>query len=484
MRASAVVMSDARVRAWIRGGVVGLAAIATGLVALAPACTTHQCDSSSYDYYGGRMLDPNTYETNDWNEPWISYPGNVTVTVHFPPGIGRQPLEVVGNVGTSATPNGGAQFMGGDNLAPVAGQLAEEFFVTPTGFSVFNASCAPYFARFVVTFPPVTFTLFGGMGAGANRGLQALGDTWTWDGTQWTEVELASQARAVVGPTARSGITMARAGGTPFFFGGFEGNDFYDNDFWQWDGVSWSPRHWPCTAPDAGSGCIPPIPVPRAYATFAALPHRASAPSAPDKILMFGGKTNTFLTTPPTGELNDTWIWDGNSWTQLDPNAPGPSARWGASAASLDGKVVLFGGQSMGAALGDTWVWDDSPTAGRAGTWMRVDVPNGPVARSLASAASFGNEVVLSGGNDGFQDLGDTWTWDGHTWTQVVGPGPGPRSQAALAAFGQSLLLFGGFRRGVALGDFWSWSGSEWQEVPDLSNSFPPARGAAGATGL
>src|ERR1019366_10115246 len=106
MRASAVVMSDARVRAWIRGGVVGLAAIATGLVALAPACTTHQCDSSSYDYYGGRMLNPNTYETNDWNEPWISYPGNVTVTVHFPPGIGRQPLEVVGNVGMSATPNG------------------------------------------------------------------------------------------------------------------------------------------------------------------------------------------------------------------------------------------------------------------------------------------------------------------------------------------------------------------------------------------
>jgi hypothetical protein len=39
--------------------------------------------------------------------------------------------------------------------------------------------------------------LFGGVGPGMN-----LADTWTWDGTVWTQIDVA-------GPSARAGTAMA-----------------------------------------------------------------------------------------------------------------------------------------------------------------------------------------------------------------------------------------------------------------------------------
>jgi hypothetical protein len=94
--------------------------------------------------------------------------------------------------------------------------------------------------------------------------------------------------------------------------------------------------------------------------------------------LLFGGLEQDGSTV-----LNDTWTWDGTSWTQHD--VVGPSGRWSAAAASLDGTVVVFGGvRSNGAAgaseseLGDTWTWDGV-------SWTRHDVV-GPSARDSAAA--------------------------------------------------------------------------------------------------
>jgi len=490
-------------KAWVACGAAGI--VASTVVALAPGCTTHQCDSSSYDYYGGEMVGPNKYVTSDLNEPWISYGGNVTVHVHFPPGIGRMPLQIDGLVGTSATPNGGQDFVGGDNLSSSAGQLAEEFFASGTGFSALNASCASYFARFVVWFPSVTFTLFGGMGGGGTApamtgtqlwtGVQEFGDTWTWDGSQWTNVNAASVPNQSV-PAPRSGVTLATASGSPFFFGGHvapaadagpdQVDGTYDGAFWQWDGISWTQRFWAC--PGNPKICPPTCcPAGRAYAGFAAMPRQALEDGgATDQILMFGG------TGGSTAPLGDTWIWDGNAWAVAAP-AQSPPPRWGAAMASLNGKAILFGGTADGRTpLADTWIWDNTPP----GSWTQLPAPaTGPSARFLASATAFGNTVVLFGGTDGVQDLDDTWLWDGNAWTQAQVHGPSPRSNASSGVFNvpsAALLLFGGVSRtaarnpgeSAALRDFWAWNGSAWNELPDLDDSFPPARGGAGAAGL
>jgi hypothetical protein len=43
--------------------------------------------------------------------------------------------------------------------------------------------------------------------------------------------------------------------------------------------------------------------------------------------------------------------------------------------------------------------------------------------------------LVLFGGDDGNGDLlSDTWTWDGGSWTQIMGAGPPPRTEAVMAS--------------------------------------------------
>jgi hypothetical protein len=78
--------------------------------------------------------------------------------------------------------------------------------------------------------------------------------------------------------------------------------------------------------------------------------------------------------------------------------------------------VILFGGDGPdGVGLGDTWSWNGS-------TWTQLFPSNSPSARTLAQVAfdSFLNRIVLFGGNqtgDIFYD--DTWVYDGSTWTKI-----------------------------------------------------------------
>jgi len=113
-------------------GAVCLGGAMTGPAATATGCTTHQCDSLSTDFYGGRMTDPNTYETSDWNEDWVDYPGEVTVRVHFPAGNTRVPVSIDSYVGTGLSPNGGPDFQPGESWVLAGGQLAELFFLDQT----------------------------------------------------------------------------------------------------------------------------------------------------------------------------------------------------------------------------------------------------------------------------------------------------------------------------------------------------------------
>jgi len=70
---------------------------------------------------------------------------------------------------------------------------------------------------------------------------------------------------------------------------------------------------------------------------------------------MFGGAGN--------GAAADTWIWDGENWTQKSP-ATVPIARYGHTMAydAAHGQVVMFGGGAANGAgvayLNDTWLWD------------------------------------------------------------------------------------------------------------------------------
>jgi hypothetical protein len=72
------------------------------------------------------------------------------------------------------------------------------------------------------------------------------------------------------------------------------------------------------------------------------------------------------------------------------------------------GKVVLFSGSGDPGLLDDTWTWDGT-------TWTEEHPPRSPLARyglAMAYDAARSN-VVMFGGSP---YVSDTWTWDGTDW--------------------------------------------------------------------
>ena len=84
--------------------------------------------------------------------------------------------------------------------------------------------------------------LFGG-----NDGSGPLADTWTWDGSNWTEQSPSTS------PSARSDASMAYDPGTGqlVLFGGNDGSGPLA-DTWTWDGSNWTEQS-PATSPPARS---------------------------------------------------------------------------------------------------------------------------------------------------------------------------------------------------------------------------------------
>jgi hypothetical protein len=73
--------------------------------------------------------------------------------------------------------------------------------------------------------------------------------------------------------------------------------------------------------------------------------------------------------------------------------------------------------------------------------------------------ASIEGKVLLFGGWAGglgfgnVQLLDDTWEWDGTEWSNLMVSGPTARMQAAMATMGHDLVLFGGDQLQVVQGE-------------------------------
>jgi hypothetical protein len=260
--------------------------------------------------------------------------------------------------------------------------------------------------------------LFGGSTGGSS-----LGDTWTWDGSTWTQV-------SSTGPDARGGASMAydAANGQLILFGGYDGS--YHADTWSWNGSAWillTPAQSPPGREDASMVYDPAI----------------------NQLVLFGGFGNSVL-------LGDTWGWNGSTWTQLASSGPAPR---GASSMAYDpavSQLVLFGGFGSSGDLGDTWVWGGT-------AWAQVFPALSPAVRHGASMAydPDTSQLVLFGGTLGGGSRGDSWTWDGTTWTALSPTvSPPARSFAPMAddPATSQLVLFGGSGNTGNLADTWTFA--------------------------
>ncbi|MGI8552554.1 MAG: Kelch repeat-containing protein [Dehalococcoidia bacterium] len=163
-----------------------------------------------------------------------------------------------------------------------------------------------------------TLVLFGGYVCNGAT-CAAVNDTWTWDGTNWTQQIPAGS------PPARNAASMAydAATSTVVLFGGCCGSAGNFADTWTWNGATWSQKV-PTISPPA-----------RNYAGMA-------YDAAHSQIVLFGGCC-------PNGRANDTWLWDGSTWVLGGP--PLPSAVTGVAPATgptTGGMVVVISGANLG----------------------------------------------------------------------------------------------------------------------------------------
>jgi hypothetical protein len=166
-------------------------------------------------------------------------------------------------------------------------------------------------------------------------------------------------------------------------FGGYSAEEEYPvGDTWEWDGSDWTER-------------AVPGPGPRHGAVMAYDENRR-------RMVLFGGSVDRYSQVI----RNDTWEWDGMTWTQRNPPPPLPLAQLG-SAMAYDAarrRVVLHNNRSL-------WEWDGSAWVTRASAPAMIQ-------HTLVFDASRQRLVALAGRDSNYFSNGRAWEWDGTSWVQ------------------------------------------------------------------
>jgi hypothetical protein len=319
--------------------------------------------------------------------------------------------------------------------------------------------------------------MFGGL-----NGFTAtvLGDTWEYDGTDWTEIFPVASPPA----TAAHGMSFDPSIRRTVMFGGFDSTFLitFDNT-WIYDGTTWIEY--------AGvSSPLPRISMQLVY------------DSTRERLLVFGGDAElgsafTYLMQQDTWEFAastpDPWrevsfIFNDKAidvssgarpasgafgWTTLSPAVAPPARTRGRSVYdSTRNRIVLFGGMGAATRLNDTREWDGYE-------WILISTATSPPIREAQAMVfdTLRSRVVMFGGLDTGGARSDTWVYDGTDWTQLFpGTSPPGREDPAIGydVDRDRIVLFGGLASGSPLADTWEFDGSTWAQV--FPTTSPSAR--------
>jgi hypothetical protein len=290
-------------------------------------------------------------------------------------------------------------------------------------------------------------------------------ETWQWTGSDW---------RLVTDP-ARTAPTLVQGGGV-LAFDQARGELVLSNPVNDHSGTTWGYNGGVWTAYTTGN---PPV------------VGNSSGTGSPNGIFRFGGTVD--FSSIPTGEL---YRRTGTTWAAL-PWTSRPLARTQAGLAAVlapAGYVLMYGGTyqtyptqptcsdgSTGTCyLDDTWgygVWGTPTCSLSAATCWRFFGAGPPRRADMALVGTTGSEAILFGGRGGSGfPVGDTWRWNGTTWTQVAGAGPtgrwgataaydARRAKTVIASGTASDPTFcGATSTGQSCRDVWEFDGAAWKQ--------------------
>ncbi len=187
------------------------------------------------------------------------------------------------------------------------------------------------------------------------------------------------------------------------------------------------------------------------------------------RLVLFGGLAGA------STAANDTWEWDGTTWLSRTPSGPKPPPRFGASLVwdAARQRTWLFSGAQGGGYLSDFWEWNGL-------VWRQVQPAVMPPPRLFGQfvydpvrrvSVLFGG-VTNSGSGD--EQLVDTWEWDGTSWTQKAGVAAAfTTNAAAWDPVGRRVLAY---RASARTAELWAYDGT-WTQV--MVPSLPPLPSAA-----
>jgi hypothetical protein len=205
-------------------------------------------------------------------------------------------------------------------------------------------------------------------------------DTWTWNGTDWTQLQPQNSPdpfvpRMAYDQTSDAMLLYSSAAET-----------------WSWDGNTWALK-----APVAGS----PTPL-------HAAPVVAFDP-ATRHVVLFGGFNDG------GADVHSMWSWSGQGWSSLGVDAPLAGLE-SAAVENVDGATMLGYQYANGLNPGpaQTWVWNGTH-------WRRLNPSHEPTASALGIFADPKSHQVLLVGDD-FEkgNAIEIWSWDGADWSQLV----------------------------------------------------------------
>ncbi|MCU0865790.1 MAG: hypothetical protein MUC36_18550 [Planctomycetes bacterium] len=264
-------------------------------------------------------------------------------------------------------------------------------------------------------------------------------DHWEFDGQSWLAMPALPQAMADLDPPIGLAFDPIRRVTT--LVGGSDG-DTVRGDVWAYDGSAWTPRAGLAARVSPPSG-----------STLAADP-------GGNGVLLFG---SDFL--PPI--RSDLRACRNGVWTTLASGGPGPRTMH--SMWTQNGATYVFGGfDSSWNPRNDTWRWNGS-------SWSQLSTATTPPAflwQTVAFAPGLGHAVLL--GTDSNQVV-STWMFDGSQWAPVGGPGmpPAGPSTSAHDPIRNRVVVFATGAQGAA--STWEWNGSQWQRIATVRT--PAVRG-------
>ena len=186
--------------------------------------------------------------------------------------------------------------------------------------------------------------------------------------------------------------------------------------------------------------------------------HHAAIASYNGKLYLFGGQAQLEPGGPTQIPLNNTWEYDpaNDSWKAL---APMPTARTAAVAATVDGKIYVFGGASVHPGQKIVSLGPNVPHRSldtnevydvKTNTWATKMTM--PTARNHAAAGVVNGKIYVIGGRVGAAFIGVASNTDvveeydpvSDTWGAIRARMPTPRSAMASGVHNNRIYVTGG----------------------------------------